>query len=139
AVATATGRGVGVGYQPWVMTRGKSRIPFTTWRFRLEVPLMRRILDVSMPGIAQYVIGTASWLGLFRIPSVFGSDALAGYTIAIRVLVFALLPSWGMGNTAATLEGQNLGAQQPDRAERSVWMTSFANMVFLAIVAVFIL
>lgn len=139
AVATATGRGVGVGYQLWVMTRGKSRIPFTTWRFRLEVPLMRRILDVSMPGMAQYVIGTASWLGLFRILSVFGSDALAGYTIAIRVLVFALLPSWGMGNTAATLVGQNLGAQQPDRAERSVWMTSFANMVFLAIVAVFIL
>ncbi len=139
AIATAIGRGVGVLYQVWVLMRGSSRIPFTSWRLKLEWSLMRRILDVSMPGMAQYVIGTASWLGLFRILSIFGSDAIAGYTIAIRVLVFALLPSWGMGNAAATLVGQNLGAKQPDRAERSVWLTSHANMIFLAIVAVLIL
>ncbi len=136
AVATSIGRGLGVAYQVYVLVRGNGRIRFLRAHLRLDLDVMRRVVRVAMPGVVQYLIGTASWLALFRILAAFGSDALAGYTIGVRILIFALLPSWGMGNAAATLVGQNLGARQPDRAERSVWMASFINMVFLGVVAV---
>ncbi|NBC19327.1 MAG: MATE family efflux transporter [Bacteroidetes bacterium] len=135
AVATAIGRGLGIAYQVHVLLGGRTRIAFPE-AFRPDLRLMRRILNVSLPGMLQYLIGTASWLGLYRIVALFGSDAVAGYTVALRVLVFALLPSWGMGNAAATIVGQNLGAGQPDRAERGVWLTSFTNMGFLGLVMV---
>ena len=136
AVATAIGRGLGVAYQLSVLVRGTGRVPFGREQLRVDPGTLRRLLRISGPGMLQYLVGTASWLVVFRIIAAFGSNALAGYTIAIRVLIFALLPSWGMGSAAATLVGQNLGAGRPDRAERSVWITSFANMLFLGLVAV---
>ncbi len=136
AVATTIGRGLGVGYQCYLLTRGKSRIHLHARHIRLALDVMRRLLRIAGPGILQFLIGTASWLVLFRLINTFGEAAAAGYTVAIRILVFALLPSWGMGNAAATLVGQNLGAGKPDRAERSVWITAFSNAVFLGLVAV---
>ncbi|HEV8232481.1 MAG TPA: MATE family efflux transporter, partial [Thermoanaerobaculia bacterium] len=98
---------------------------------KLEPAVMLRLLRLSGNAVFQILIGTASWIGLVRILSSFGSAALAGYTIGIRIIVFALLPSWGMSNAAATMVGQSLGAGKPERAERSVWIAGFYNMLFL--------
>ncbi len=136
AVATSIGRGLGVAFQVYILVSGKSRIHLHLKQARVVFEVMWRLIRISGPAVLQYFIGTASWLVLFTIINKFGEAAAAGYTVAIRILIFALLPSWGMGNAAATLVGQNLGAGKPDRAERSVWITSFSNMVFLGIVAV---
>ena len=136
AIATTIGRGVGVGYQFWILFGGKARVNIRREYMRLDMPIMLRLLRVSFGGIFQFLVATASWVALVRIVAIFGSAALAGYTIALRIIVFAILPSWGMSNAAATLVGQNLGAGKPERAERSVWVTGFSNMVFLAVVTV---
>jgi putative MATE family efflux protein len=137
AVATNIGRGLGVVYQLWVLFRGPGRILVTRRHLRLESAVALRLLRVSIGGVLQYLVATASWLGLVRIIAVFGSAPLAGYAIALRVLLFTILPSWGLSNAAATLVGQNLGASRPERAEQAVWRTGFYNMLFLGGVAVF--
>jgi putative MATE family efflux protein len=134
AVATTIGRGTAVVYQLWVMTRGKSRVRVRRQQFRPDFALMLRLMRISLGGMFQFLIATASWVAIVRLVSAFGSAAVAGYTVALRIIVVAILPSWGMSNAAATLVGQNLGAGQPERAETSVWKTGFANMCFLALV-----
>ena len=139
AVATTIGRGCGVLYQISALMRKRSRVVIRRSQLRLQPEVMTRLLRISGPGIFQLLIATASWLVLVRIISLFGSDAVAGYTVSLRILVFVILPSWGLCNAAATLVGQNLGAGRPDRAERSVWMTGLYNMAFMSVVTVFFL
>ncbi len=136
AVATTIGRGLGVVYQLRQLGNGRGRVVVRWREARLDPAVMARLVRVSGIGVVQYLVGTASFLGLVRILATFGDVALAGYTVAVRVIIFVLLPAWGMGNAAATLVGQNLGAGDPDRAERSVWMTAWANTAFLGLVAV---
>ena len=136
AIATTIGRGSGVVYQFYVLMGGKGRVKVSRDQVRVDVTVMLRLLRVSVGGMVQFLVATASWLGLVRIVAVFGDAALAGYTIALRIIIFALLPSWGMSNAAATLVGQNLGAQKPERAERSVWVTGLSNMAFLGLVTI---
>src|SRR5262249_26454045 len=131
ALATFTGRSIGVIYQFYRLLRGTERIHILRRQIRLHMSVLLRLLRVSFTGILQFAIPPSSWIGLVRIISIFGSAALAGYTIAIRIVIFVILPSWGLSNAAATLVGQNLGAKQPERAEKSVWRTGFYNMLFL--------
>lgn len=136
AVATNIGRGVGVFYQLYTLFSGRSRVKARLSDVRVDLKVMTRLIRVSVGGVFQFLVATASWLALVRIVAIFGSAALAGYQVALRIIIFAILPSWGMSNAAATLVGQNLGAGKPQRAERSVWVTGFSNMVFLGCVTV---
>ena len=122
AVGTTIGRGVGVCYQLRALRRSAGHLVVERRHLRLDPPVMLRLLRVSLGGIGQFLIATGSWLGLVLLMTPFGSAALAGYTIAVRIIVVAILPAWGMSNAAATLVGQNLGAGKPERAERAVWL-----------------
>ncbi|TRX62608.1 MATE family efflux transporter [Fulvivirga sp. M361] len=135
AIATNTGRGIGVIIQLLALTGAGSVIKVTWRHIKVQWDIIGNLLTISLGGIGQYMIGTLSWLFLVRISAVFGSEVLAGYAIAFRIIMFTILPSWGMANAAATLVGQNLGASQPDRAERSVWKCAFYNMIFLTTVS----
>ena len=137
AIATSIGRGIGVMFQLYILIWGGGKVKLFLNKLKFDRDMMRRLISISWPAMIQYGVATASWMILFRIIAMFGSTAMAGYTIAIRIIIFALLPSWGMGNAAATLVGQNLGAKQPQRAERSVWITAYWNMAFLGTVALF--
>jgi len=140
AVATTCGRGTAVLIQIWTLSRGRGRIAIRREHLVLDPVAMLRLFKISANGIVQAAVATASWAGLVRILSTFGSSVLAGYTIGIRIIVFAILPSWGMSNAAATLVGQSLGARKPDRAERSVYIAGLYNMIFLGSVgAVFLI
>ena len=134
AVATSIGRGTGALYALSKLVRKGSRLHITRKHLQIIPSLMWKLLRLSFAGMFQVFIGMASWIGQTRIISTFGSDALAGYIIGMRVIIFALLPSWGMSNAAATLVGQSLGAKKPDRAEQAVWRAGFYNMCFLGVV-----
>jgi putative MATE family efflux protein len=131
AVATNIGRGVGVMYLLVRMWRGGEHIRVQRRHLVVEPRIMATLLRLSAAGMFQALVGVSSWLALLRILSGFGSAALAGYTIAIRIIIFALLPSWGLANAAATMVGQNLGAGKADRAEQAVWRAGFYNLLFL--------
>lgn len=133
AVATNIGRGVGVCYQLWHLTARPGHIRLRAADLRLEAHTMGIILRTSANGVGQLLISTTSWVGLFKILAVFGSPVVAGYTIAIRVIIFALMPAWGLANAGATLVGQNLGAHKPDRAEAAVRIATRYNMLLLGL------
>lgn len=136
AIATMIGRGSGVLYQVYHLTKGRGIIRLQLENMVLRWDIIGRLIKVSAGGTGQFIIASASWIFLVRIISTFGSAALAGYTIGIRVIVFAILPAWGMANAAATLVGQNLGAGLPERAEKSVYRSAFLNMLFLGTITI---
>ncbi len=137
AIATTLGRSIGVLHQLFYLFNGKSIITIHVSNLVVRMKTIKELIVVSAGGVGQFLIESASWIFLVRVVSLFGSEALAGYTIAFRIIVFTLLPAWGMANAAATLVGQNLGAGNPDRAETSVWRTALWNTIFLVVIAIF--
>jgi putative MATE family efflux protein len=133
-LATVIGRSAGVALQVWILARGRGRIALRARHFRPDWRVLRRLSRVSSTGMLQFLIANASWLALVRIIAASGAAALAGYAIAIRIVIFSLLPSWGLSNAAAALVGQNLGARRPERAESAVYRTGVFNMAFLGAV-----
>jgi len=136
AVATNTGRGIAVLIQLWMLWSGKSRIHITRRHLELVPAVMWNVCRLSGSGFLQILIDTTSYIGLVRVIATFGSDALAGYTIAIRIVIFAMMPAWGFGNAAATMVGQALGAGKPERAEEAVWTAAKYNGLVLGLVGV---
>lgn len=139
AVATTIGRGIGIVYQLWYMLGARGRIALRPRHMILVPDLIGRLLRISVGGIGQFLIATASWIGVMRIVALYGSSAIAAYTIALRMMEFTFLPAWGLGNAAATLVGQNLGASQPDRAEQSAWAAAKYNAAFMTVAGVLML
>jgi putative MATE family efflux protein len=135
AVATNIGRGIGVLYALYYLTGNRGRISLELRHMRIASGVLARLLRVSAGGVLQFVIATSSYIVLMRVVAQYGSAAVAGYTIGIRVIMFTFLPAWGLSNAAATLVGQNLGAGEPERAERSVWVTAKYNVIFLVAIA----
>src|SRR3989475_2971012 len=131
AIATTIGRGTGVLYQLYWLWRGDARVVIHRGEIKLEPAVMKTLLRLSGTGTFQVFVGMASWIGLTRINASFGAEALAGYTIAIRIIIFALLPSWGLANAAATMVGQALGAGKPERGEQAGWRAALYNVFFL--------
>lgn len=136
AVSTSIGRSIGVLFQLYMLSKGSAHLEILKKHIRLKLKLMWNILEVAGVGVLQLLVATASWVVMVRLVQSFGSQATAGYTVAIRIVIFSTLPSWGLGSAAATLVGQNLGAKQPERAEQSVWRASFFNAVFLGVVSI---
>ncbi len=132
-VATCTGRAIAVLYQFWLLRHGNGRVRLSPL-LRFDAGPMWTLLKLSAGTVGQFLIATTSWIFLMAFVNRFGEAAGAGYTTGIRILIFALLPAWGLSNAAATLVGQNLGAGQPDRAERAVWLTAAYDVAFLAVV-----
>jgi putative MATE family efflux protein len=136
ALGTNIGRGTAVLTQLWMLTSGRSRIHVKRHHMRLIPAVMWNVCRLSGSGFLQILIDTSSYIGLIRVLSTFGSDALAGYTIAFRLMMFALMPAWGLGNAAATMVGQALGARQPDRAESAVWTAAKYNAIVLGVISI---
>lgn len=136
AVATTIGRGIGVGYQLYILFGGRATVKLRAGNWRINWEMLTRLGKIASNGAFQYIIASASWIFLMRIAAQFGDEVVAGYTISIRLIIFALLPAWGLSNAAATLVGQNLGAQKPDRAIRSVKITAWFAGGFLGLVSI---
>ena len=139
AIATTIGRGVGVCFQLYHLFKGSGAIHILKKYFVPHPEIIRSILKIAWSGTAQFLIGSASWIIMLRIIARFGNATIDGYQVAIRILLFFLLPAWGMSNATATLVGQNLGAKQPQRAEESVWKTAKYNAIFMAVITVLFL
>lgn len=135
AIATIIGRGIGVLTQVYLLLRGGKHIRVLSAYIRINWPVIKKIVRTSLGGVGQMIIAMVSWVFIIRIIADYGSEAVAGTTIALRIMMFTMMPAWGMSNAAATLVGQNLGAKMPYRAERSVWITGFWNMLFLIAVS----
>ncbi len=136
AIATTTGRGIGVLIQLWILFKGGKHIKVLLSQVYWNAKIMLNIFRTSLGGVGQMIVAMTSWIFLMRILAEIGSEAVAGSTIAIRIMMFTLMPAWGLSNAAATLVGQNLGAGHPERAESAVWKTGFYNMIFLIAVSV---
>jgi putative MATE family efflux protein len=136
AIATCIGRGFGVAMQLFILIKGSSAIKLIWKDIKIDLKVIYELVKLSLGGIGQYIIATFSWIFLVRIVSQFGTTAVAGYTVAFRVIVFTILPSWGLANAVATLVGQNLGAGEPERAEQSAWTAAFYNAIFLVFVSI---
>ncbi|MGG7469766.1 MATE family efflux transporter [Chryseobacterium arthrosphaerae] len=136
AYATVLSRLLGVLYQAFVFATGKTSISIRV-PLQLDIPLLQKILKLAFGGLVQYIIPTSSWLIMVKIISTFGTTALAGYIIAQRIASVATMPAWGIGNAAGVLTGQNLGAGEPERAEKTVWRAGTINMTYLVLVALF--
>jgi len=138
AIATNIGRGAGVLLQLWILVRGSAHLRIARHNLRWHGATALHIVRTSLGGIGQMIIAMTAWIFLMRILASLSTEAVAGATIAMRVMMFTLMPAWGMSNAAATLVGQNLGAGRPDRAEAAVWRIGWMNMVFtLAVSALF--
>ncbi len=136
AVATTIGRGCGVVYQLYYLFNGKALIKLVKKQFALNLNIIKHIIQTSLGGMFQFIIGSCSWIFLAKLIAESGTSVTAGYGTAIRICIFTILPAWGLANAAATLVGQNLGAGHPDRAEKSVWRTAFMALCFFAVVAI---
>jgi putative MATE family efflux protein len=139
AIATTIGRGVGVLYLFYYLFAARGRLRFTLRHAALDWPLIQRLITISIGGVGQFLIATASWIVVMRIVALYGSAPVAAYTIALRLMEFALLPAWGLGNAAATLVGQNLGAAKPQRAAESVWRAARYNATFMLVVGLLLI
>ncbi len=139
AVATTIGRGIGVCYQLYHLFNGKGLIHLQRRHFVWVGDIIKRLVTVGSTGVLQFAIATLSWLFIIKIIALFGDAAVAGYSIGIRIIIFTILPAWGMASAASTLVGQNLGAMQPERAEKSVWRSAFFNMIFLTTISIMFL
>lgn len=136
AIATNIGRGVGVAVQLWILFKGGKHIQVKIAQLYLDTKIIINIIRTSLGGVGQMIVAMTSWIFLMRILASVSNEAVAGATIAIRIMLFTLMPAWGLSNAAATLVGQNLGAGNPDRAESSVWQIGFYNMLFLIVVSI---
>lgn len=131
AIATNVGRAAGVGIQLWALFKAGKHIRIRLAQLRLDLKVMAQIVKTSLGGVGQMIVSMTSWIFLMRILADIGSEAVAGATIALRIMMFTMMPAMGFSNAAATLVGQNLGATRPDRAESSVWRIGFCNMIYL--------
>ena len=136
AIATTFGRGMGVLFQLYILFNGKRVVQLTKAHFKANWEIINKIVNVASTGAGQYLISSASWIFLMKLVADFGTDAVNGYGLAIRIIIFTILPAWGIANAGATLMGQNLGAKQPERAGTSVWRAAYLNAIFLFIVSV---
>lgn len=139
AIATNIGRGVGVLYQLYYLTNAKSLITITWKNIKPRWDIIKNLLYLSGGSAGQHLITSASWLFMITIVAAFGSKVVAAYSIAFRIIVFTILPSWGIAMGAATLVGQNLGAGQPDRAEQTAWKAAYYNMLLLVSISIVII